>query len=65
MDLGALTELRSFKIPAIAPEGRLSIGAGGPHVLLFSKSGFTEDLVQAATGDPLVRLVNLDAVVGA
>lgn len=63
MPKSVLDDLRAFKLPAIEQEGRLSIPAEGPRILLFAKAGFERALIDAAADDPRVELVDLDTVV--
>lgn len=58
-----LDELRDYKVPAIKQEGRLKVPRDGPQILLFARSGFSEELVAAAQADEMVTLVTLDELV--
>jgi hypothetical protein len=58
-----LDDLRDYKIPAVAQEGHLKVPATGPEVVLFSRSGFSAGLVEAANADSAVTLVELDELV--
>jgi AAA+ ATPase superfamily predicted ATPase len=58
-----LTDLRDFKIPAIAQEKRLKVSKDGPQILLFSRAGFAPALKAAAEDDPKVALIGLDDLV--
>ena len=60
MPLSVLTDLRDFKIPAVAEEGRLKVAAEGPEILLFSRSGFAPALETEADADPKITLIDLD-----
>ena len=55
-----LDELRDFKLPALEQERRLKVPAGGPRILLFSRSGFSTELTTVARADDKVSLVTLD-----
>ncbi len=59
-----LDDLREFKLPAVAQEGRLRMPAGGPAIVLFSRSGFAPELLAEADADEKVTLVDLDTLVG-
>jgi AAA+ ATPase superfamily predicted ATPase len=63
MSPSVLQDLRTYKIPAVAQEGRLKIPAGGPQILLFSKNGFASALHDTAASDENIRLVTLDELV--
>ena len=63
MELEVLADLQRFKIPAVEQEGRLKVAAGGPLILLFSKSGFTNALRGTADADPKIRLIEPDEIV--
>ena len=63
MRKAVLDDLRTFKIPAIAQEGHLRVPAGGPRILLFAKSGFERALIDAASDDSQVGLIDLDTLV--
>jgi len=54
-----LADLEEFKIPALRQAGA-RFAAGGPEILLFSKSGFKDGLVEEATARKDLRLVGLD-----
>jgi hypothetical protein len=63
MPLSVLEDLRTFKIPAIEQEKRLRVPKTGPRILLFSRSGFADDLVAATENDERVTLVPVEQVV--
>ncbi len=63
MPLKVLTDLREFKIPAIAQEGRLKVPAMGPEIVLFGRAGFSPDLAEAAVQDRRITLVDLATLV--
>lgn len=69
MSKQVLTDLREFKIPALAEEKRLRVSRDGPEVLLFSRSGFDAALEADAApeadaaGEPRVTLVGLEELV--
>lgn len=63
MPLRVLTDLREFKLPAVAQEGRLRAPAVGPRILLFCRSGFTAELTAAAEADDQVELVDLEMLI--
>lgn len=56
-----LGDLERFKIPALRQAGA-RFAAGGPQILLFSKSGFKDSLVEEAAGRDEVRLLDLGAL---
>jgi hypothetical protein len=58
-----LDELREYKIPAIEQEGRLKVPSSGPKVLLFARSGFSNELIATANADDAVTLVDLETLV--
>jgi uncharacterized protein len=59
MSRGVLADLEQFKIPALRQAGARFV-AGGPQILLFSKSGFKDTLMVEAAKREDVRLVGLD-----
>jgi AAA+ ATPase superfamily predicted ATPase len=59
MSAKALGELERFKLPALRQAGA-RFAAGGPEIVLFSKSGFKDSLVVQAADRDDVRLVGLD-----
>jgi len=59
MTVKVLGDLERFKIPALRQAGA-RFAAGGPEILLFSKSGFKDSLVAQAAARDDVRLVDLD-----
>jgi hypothetical protein len=63
MQKKVLDDLREFKLAAIAQEGRLRVTAQGPRVMLFARSGFADDLIEAAGADSSVALVSLQELV--
>lgn len=58
-----LDNLREFKLPAVAQEGRLKVPAAGPSIVLFARSGFAPELRAEADADERVTLVDLDTLV--
>jgi hypothetical protein len=55
MGVDVLSDLRTFKLPALAQDGyRL---ASDPQVVLISRSGFTNGLQEEAARDASLRLV--------
>jgi uncharacterized protein len=55
MGVDVLSDLRTFKLPALAQDGYRF--ASDPQVVLISKSGFTKGLQEEAARDALLRLV--------
>jgi hypothetical protein len=53
-----LADLETYKIPALRQAGARFAG-GGPTILLFSKSGFKDNLVAQATDRDDIRLIDL------
>jgi hypothetical protein len=53
-----LSDLESYKIPALRQAGA-RFAAGGPTILLFSKSGFKDNLAEEVAGREDVRLIDL------
>lgn len=58
-----LDDLRDYKLPALEQERRLKVPARGPQILLFSRTGFSDDLMATARSDDTVSLVTLDELV--
>jgi uncharacterized protein len=58
MSAKVLDDLERFKLPALRQAGA-RFAASGPRILLFSKSGFKENLVAAAADRYDVRLIDL------
>lgn len=58
-----LDDLRQFKLPAIAQEGRLNAPSAGPAIVLFARAGFAPELVAEAQADEKITLVDLDTLV--
>lgn len=58
-----LHELETYKLPALR-QAKSRFPKDGPLVLLFSRSGFKDNLVEAVAGRPDVRLVDAGEVVG-
>jgi hypothetical protein len=58
-----LDELRDYKLPALEQERRLTVPARGPQILLFSRSGFSNELIASTRSDDTVSLVTLDELV--
>ncbi len=63
LSAAVLDDLRRYKIPALRQDD-VRLAAGGPLVMLFSRSGFTEGLRGLAAGDAQLRLVDLDNLAG-
>jgi AAA+ ATPase superfamily predicted ATPase len=63
MARSVLDDLRTYKIPAITEEKNLRVSAGGPDILLFSRSGFVQSLQDEAASHPKVVLVDLETLV--
>lgn len=63
MSAGVLNDLREFKLPAIAAEGRLKVPAGGPSIMLFSRAGFSRELEAEAAENPALSLIDPEALV--
>lgn len=59
-----LDDLREFKLPAIAQEGRLKVPAAGPEIVLFARSWFAPELVAEANADERVTQPNRCARLG-
>ena len=59
MTARVLDDLERFKLPALRQAGA-RIAAGGPTILLFSKSGFKDSLVAEAAAREDVRLIGLE-----
>lgn len=58
-----LDDLRDYKLPALEQERRLKVPARGPQILLFSRAGFSDELMATTRGDGMVSLVTLDELV--
>jgi uncharacterized protein len=58
-----LGDLEEFKLPALRQAGA-RFASGGPRILLFSKSGFKETLVEEADERDDVELIDLDRIEG-
>jgi hypothetical protein len=63
MPYSVLDDLRTYKIPAIAQSKTLKLPSSGPEVLLFARSGFSPELIEAAKTDANVTLVDLETLV--
>jgi uncharacterized protein len=59
MSAKVLDDLEAYKIPALRQDGARLAG-DRPLILLFSKSGFKDNLVGRATGRDDVRLIDLE-----
>jgi AAA+ ATPase superfamily predicted ATPase len=57
-----LDDLEGFKLPAMR-QARLRFAAGGPLIVLFSRSGFKDNLVEYAAKRRDVTLVNAEQLV--
>jgi AAA+ ATPase superfamily predicted ATPase len=62
MSLKVLDDLHAFKVPAMR-EARVRFVGGGPHTVLFSRSGFTDSLVRAAEQRDDVTLISAEQLV--
>jgi AAA+ ATPase superfamily predicted ATPase len=62
MTAKVLDDLERFKLPALGQAGARFAG-GGPKILLFSKSGFKDNLVDIAAERDDVRLVGLGELI--
>jgi hypothetical protein len=60
---GVLRDLQTYKLPALRQSG-LRV-ADQPHVVLFSKAGYTPSLVSAASEDERIELVDVPAELAA
>lgn len=60
MDVGILGELERFKLPALRKATRV---AAEPQIVLVSRSGFTEGLVDAASREARITLLDLEALI--
>lgn len=65
MPASVLNDLREYKLPAMQKEGRLTVSADGPRILLFSRSGFSDSLHADAQTDKHVELVDVATLVDA
>jgi hypothetical protein len=61
MSVEILGDLDAYKLPALRQDGQRF--AANLEILLFSRSGFTRGLHEAARGDARVRLVELGELV--
>ncbi len=57
-----LDDLESFKLPALRQAG-LRLAGAGPRIVLFSRSGFKQSLVQHAAARGDVELITVDRLV--
>lgn len=62
MSVDVLEDLHAFKIPAMRA-AKVRFARGGPHTVLFSKSGFTDGLTRAAEQRDDVSLVSVEQLV--
>jgi uncharacterized protein len=62
VSVSLLRDIEKYKLPALAQTG-VKIRKGGPPVVLFSRSGFTNGLVNAARDNERIRLVKLEELV--
>jgi hypothetical protein len=60
MDVGILGEIERFKLPALRKATKV---AARPHIMLVSRSGFTDGLRDAAAREAHIRLVELEEMV--
>lgn len=63
MSKRVLDDLREYKLPALEQERRLKVPKQGPQTLLFSRTGFSDELITTASSDDTVSLVTLDELV--
>lgn len=64
MPLETLDTLLRYKLPALAEHSALSIPKGGPRIFLFSRSGFDRRILEEASANPRLRLVNPEDLLG-
>lgn len=62
MALEVLEDLHAYKIPAMR-EARVRFAKDGPRTVLFSRSGFRDDLIQAAEQRGDVTLISVERLV--
>jgi AAA+ ATPase superfamily predicted ATPase len=62
LSVSILNDLERYKLPALSQRGA-RLAKGGPITVLFSRSGFTDGLKEAAERDEKLRLVELDELV--
>ena len=60
MRSAVLDDLRTWKIPALVQEGRLTASAQGPRILLFARNGFDASLRRIAGRDSRVELIDAE-----
>lgn len=60
MDVGILAEIHRYKLPALQRATRV---AARPYLMLVSRSGFTDGLIDAARDDDHIKLVDLTTLV--
>lgn len=58
-----LDDLHDYKIPAVEQARGLKLPASGPDILLFSRSGFSDELQAAAAQDKKIKLIGLAELV--
>lgn len=58
-----LRDLDDYKLPALR-QSSAKLSAGGPAILIFSRTGFNDNLVAAAQRRSELRLVGVDELVG-
>jgi len=63
MALKVLEDLHTYKIPAMR-EAKIRFAKDGPRTVLFSRSGFRDDLIQAAERRGEVILISVERLVG-
>lgn len=63
MSKRVLDDLLDYKLPALEQERRLKVPKQGPEILLFSRAGFSDELIETARSDDAVSLVTLDTLV--
>jgi len=64
ISVSLLGEIEKYKLPALA-QGGIKIKKGGPSIVLFSRSGFTDGLKKAAQESDRLRLIGIEEVISA
>jgi uncharacterized protein len=62
MELAVLEDLDAYKVPAMR-EAKIRFAKDGPHTVLFSRSGFSDRLEQAAQRRGNVTLISVERLV--
>ncbi|MGH2762984.1 MAG: ATP-binding protein [Thermoleophilaceae bacterium] len=57
-----LTDLETYKIPAMR-QAKLKFANGGPMIVLFSRSGFNQNLIDIAAKRRDLQLIELDQII--